>query len=89
MTIAATIKKRYGKYSVGPFNKETVVIELVSDGDNQNFVNFLMASPEYVTVRPCNYDATSDTASVTLSGRQATVHDGTVGRTYIVEAMGF
>lgn len=89
MATAATIKKRYGKYSAGPFMREVVVIELVSDGDNQNLVNLLMADPAYVTVAPVNYDATSDTASAELSGRQVTVHDGTVGRQYLVEVVGF
>lgn len=89
MATAATIKKRYGKYSVGPYNKEDVVIELVSDSDNQNLVNLLMANPAYVLIRPVNYDSTSDTASAEISGRQVTVHDGTVGRLYLVEAIGF
>jgi hypothetical protein len=89
MAIAATIKKRYGKFSQGPYMKEVVVVELVSDSENKNLVNMLMQNPDYVSVVPVNYDSTSDNASAELSGRQVTIHDGTVGRSYKVEVIGF
>lgn len=91
MATPATIKKRYGKYSLGPFNKESIVVELVTDGDQQNLVNLLMSNPEYVTVKPVNTDlgGTPDDVSATISGKQVTIHDGTVGQRYWVEVVGF
>ncbi len=89
MAQAATIKRRYGKFSEGPFMKEVVIVQLIADGDNENFVNFVMAEPAYASITPVNYDSTSDTASITLDGRRATINDGAVGRNYKVEVIGF
>jgi len=44
----------------------------------------LLPEPE-----PVNYDGTSDSASAEFVGKLVTVHDGTVGRQYLVEVIGF
>ena len=89
MATAATLKKRYGKFSEGPYMKEVVVVEIVDDYDDINFVNILMADPAYVRISPVNYDAPVDTASAYLESGRVMITHAMVGRSYLVEVIGF
>ena len=84
----ADVRKRYGKYSAGPFLKESLVVRVTTSEDT---IDLLMQNPQFVLVQPVNVDlgGTADPVSATVSGKTVTIHDGTSARDYLIEAMGF
>jgi putative ribosome biogenesis GTPase RsgA len=92
MIRAATIIKRYGRHTVGPYLKEVIIVELIESSRNKNFVSSSLVNPEYVTITPVNFNSKIDTASADFdaeNNRRIIIHEGEIGRQYLIEVIGF
>ncbi len=86
--MALTVNTRFTSVD-GPMKRE--VVRVTSDGTDDDTVESRIQNPDSVSIRECNTDrtGTAQVASVTLSGKVATIRDAVNNVQYILEFVGF